>query len=227
LYIDAEGSAHSSLHANVLPLLFGLTPEKAKPRVLAFIQQKGMNCGVYFANFVLKALFRSGETEAGFALLNSDGLHSWGNMLKKGATTTLEAWDPDLKANTSFCHPWACCPITIIAEEIMGISPLKPGWDEIEIAPRIPGGLSAASLALVTWRGNIAVAFAQDAHALTLDLDVPGGALARLRLPSAGKARALTINGSRVEYEIHENWLSPKRILAPGKYRVELLHAAP
>ncbi|NOZ56313.1 MAG: family 78 glycoside hydrolase catalytic domain, partial [Calditrichaeota bacterium] len=94
LYVDALGSTHSSLHANVLPLYFDLAPDSLRPRLVDFIRRKGMACGVYFSTFVLRALYRNGADELAYRLLTSRGKHSWANMLRKGATATLEAWDP-------------------------------------------------------------------------------------------------------------------------------------
>ena len=38
IFIDGEGSAHASLHANLFPLAFGLVPEINKPSVRALLK---------------------------------------------------------------------------------------------------------------------------------------------------------------------------------------------
>ncbi|MDF2671636.1 MAG: alpha-L-rhamnosidase, partial [Paenibacillus sp.] len=95
LFVDAEGSEHCSLHANALPLLFGLVPEGARESVAALIREKRLSCGVYMSYFVLKALAEAGEYEFIYELITSDDIHSWGNMLKEGATTCFEVWSKD------------------------------------------------------------------------------------------------------------------------------------
>ena len=35
----------------------------------------------------------------------------------------FEAWGKDMKWNTSLCHPWACAPIPVLIEDILGITP--------------------------------------------------------------------------------------------------------
>ncbi len=51
LYVDGEGSKHSSLHANMFPLAFGLVPPEREQRVVAFVRSRGMACSVYGASF--------------------------------------------------------------------------------------------------------------------------------------------------------------------------------
>jgi alpha-L-rhamnosidase len=138
LFVDAEGSQHSSLHANMLPLLFGLSPDGAVDSTVSLIKEKRLSCGVYMSYFLLKALARVGEYELIFDLISSDDERSWGNMVKEGATTCFEAWGKDQKWNTSLCHPWASAPVPVLVEDIIGIKPHKAGWDEILFTPHIP-----------------------------------------------------------------------------------------
>ncbi|BBH20286.1 hypothetical protein Back11_16310 [Paenibacillus baekrokdamisoli] len=138
LFTDAEGSSHHALHSNTLPLLFDLAPNESIPTIVNQIREKRLSCGVYFSYFVLKALARIGEHALIYELLSSQDEHSWGNMVKEGATTCFEAWGKDQKWNTSLCHPWASAPIPLLIEEIIGLKPSKPGWEEIAFSPNIP-----------------------------------------------------------------------------------------
>ncbi|OUS72187.1 alpha-L-rhamnosidase [Paenibacillus sp. MY03] len=155
LYVDSEDSKHSSLHANALPLLFGLTTQEARQPIVELIRAKRLNCGVYMAYFVLNALAEAGEYELVYNLITSDDLHSWANMIKEGATTCFEAWSKDLKANTSLCHPWASSPIPILIEHIIGLKPAEPGWRSISFSPRLPKELCEVKLAFETPSGRI------------------------------------------------------------------------
>ena len=127
LYLDAPGSEHISLHANAVPLAFGLTAGADPARMLEFIRGKGLACGVYIASYVIEACFKAGAADLGFALLTSTDEHSWNEMLRHGATTCMEAWGPDQKWNTSWLHPWASCPIYLIPQYVLGLSPAEPG----------------------------------------------------------------------------------------------------
>jgi alpha-L-rhamnosidase len=154
-FVDAERSRHSSLHANVLPLLFGLSPEEAVQPIVELVREKRLSCGVYMSYFVLKALAVAGEYELLYDLIVSEDLHSWGNMVKEGATTCFEAWSKDLKWNTSLCHPWASAPIPLLIEEIFGIKPAAPGWTQVRFSPRMPDSLREVKLSFLTPAGEI------------------------------------------------------------------------
>ncbi len=155
LFVDAQGSAHSSLHANALALLFGLVPETHRDSVINLIRQRRLSCGVFFSYLVLSALMQNGQHELACELMLSDEEHSWQTMLKAGATSCLEAWGPEQKWNTSFCHPWAAAPIPITAHGFMGLIPGKPGFKELFFAPMTPRQLPSLELKMTTPRGVI------------------------------------------------------------------------
>ena len=124
VFRDSEVSKHHSLHANVLPLFFDIVPEDSE-KIVKFIKQKRLSCGVYFSYFVLKSLSKAGEYDFVYDLLISNDERSWGNMIKEGATTCFEAWGKEQKWNTSLCHPWASSPIIILIEELYGSGRLE------------------------------------------------------------------------------------------------------
>lgn len=119
LFADAEGGAHSSLHANVFPLFYGFAHPEDTQRLADFLEEKGLCCGVYVAWFLLKALCRAGRETAAYRLITSTGEHSWYNMVREGGTTCFEAFGKEQKWNTSLCHPWASGPISVLIEDIL------------------------------------------------------------------------------------------------------------
>ncbi len=157
LYVDRPGSTHSSLHANAVPLAFGLTKGADPARMLAFIKGKGLSCGVYIASYVIEACFRAGAPDLGYALLTNDDKNSWNEMLRAGATTCLEVWSPDQKSNMSWCHPWATSPIYLIAEHVLGLTPAAPGWEAVRFAPAKIAGLPAMTLTVPHPLGRMTV----------------------------------------------------------------------
>ncbi len=159
LFADAEGSSHHSLHANILPLLFGLTPEGAVDAAVALIREKRLHCGVYTSYFLLKALAKAKEYDLIYDLMTSEDTRSWANMIKEGATTCFEAWGKDQKWNTSLCHPWASAPIPLLIEDIIGLRPAKPGWDEIGFEPHLPDAMPDFTFHMRVRTGRIQVVF--------------------------------------------------------------------
>ena len=117
LYCDAVDKAHSAVHSNVLPLLFGIgiTPNNRTKIVEYICQKKLTSMGVYMAYFTLAALTKHGEREKAELLATDEG--AWLNMIREGATTTFEAWGKDQKWNTSLFHPWATAPLIVFAKD--------------------------------------------------------------------------------------------------------------
>jgi len=123
LYVDTPKSTHSAVHSNILPLFFEIVPEDKVKAVSDYLISQGMRSGVYMAFFLLKALAKAGRYDAVYDLITGSGVHSWRNMLEEGATTLFEAWGVDQKWNTSLCHPWASAPVSVLIEDILGITP--------------------------------------------------------------------------------------------------------
>ena len=150
LYVDGEGSSHSSLHANVIPLYYGLEPENSTEKIADFIVAKGVVCGVYMSYFMLKALARAKRYDALWNILVSESETSWYNMVREGGTTCFEAWGVEQKFNTSLCHPWASAPVSVIIEDILGLTPTAPAWKDYTFNPHLPEGVSVeATIPLV------------------------------------------------------------------------------
>ena len=122
VYVDREGSDHPSLHSNMLAPFFGFVPKGYEESVAAHLMNKGMVCGVYMSYFYMRGLCRLGKHGFVYDLITSQGENSWYNMIRDGATACIEAWGKDKKDNTSFCHPWASAPITVLIEDLLGVS---------------------------------------------------------------------------------------------------------
>jgi len=114
LYIDGEGCAHSSLHANMFPLAFGLVPAERREKVAVFMKTRGMACSVYGAQFLMDALFDNGLADHALALMTAEGDRSWIHMVKRvGTTIALEAWDMKYKPNLDWNHAWGAAPANV------------------------------------------------------------------------------------------------------------------
>lgn len=191
LYKDGESTPHSSLHANLFPLAFGLVPEDRKPKVIAFLKQKGMRCSVYAAQYLLEGLFENGEAQAALDLILADGDRSWKHMLASGTTITWEAWDNKYKPNQDWNHAWGAAPANILPRYVAGVRPTKPGWAEILIQPQT-GALTSLLSTVPSPRGPVHVKWQQDLQ--TWQVSLPQGVSAAISLPAAENQQAL-VNG--------------------------------
>lgn len=184
LYVDGIGTTHSSLHANLFPLAFGLVPKADQDRIANFLIHQGMRCSVYGAQFLLQALYRAGRGEATLKLLISHRRHSWIHMLAEGSTITTEAWTFHSKPNEDWNHVWGSAPANIIPRYLMGIRPLAPGFSSALIAPQ-PGELAVARIAVPTIHGTISESWSHISNKISLAFTIPAGMAAVVRLPTS------------------------------------------
>lgn len=184
VYVDGVGTAHSSLHANMLPLAFGLVPSANVAAVAALVKSRGMACSVYGAQYLLEALFQVNEADAAFGLITADSKRSWLNMLHLGATITLEAWDAQYKPNLDWNHAWGAAPANIIPRFVLGVSPSAPGFAHAAIKPH-PGSLTHFAGTVPTIRGAIQVTWNHaSGKSPTLTVVIPGNMQADVAVPA-------------------------------------------
>ena len=197
-YVDGEGSSHASLHANMLPLAFGLVPDAARGRVAGFVKSRGMACSVYGSQYLLEALFAAGLEDEAIGLMTRDEMRSWVNMMRAGSTVSLEAWDIRLKPNLDWNHAWGAAPANILPRFVLGVRPLTPGFGTILIRPQ-PGALTAAQGIVPTIRGPVMVSVRQKVgESYKLTVEIPANTQARLELPLwVGEGTAATLDGRR------------------------------
>ncbi len=199
LYIDGIGTKHSSEHANLFALAFGLAPRADQSRIANFLVQQGMRCSVYPAQYLLEALYRAGRGEAALQLMTSHSRHSWMHMLQDGSTITTEAWTFRSKPNEDWNHVWGAAPANIIPRFLMGIRPLTPGFSKALVAPQ-PGNLAMAKITVPTVRGPIAESWRRNGRDVRMTVTLPSGMTGRIQLPaSLVRGKVVELNGKRIE----------------------------
>ena len=174
LFIDSEGSKHSSLLACIHPLAHGVVDANHFPKLMKFIKSQGMTCSVWGAQFLLWALCLNGEAQYALRLITSNGKHSWLGMLQHGATMTMESWNDAVNPGQDWNHAWGTSPINIISNYIMGVKPIASGYQKVSITPQ-PGGLKFAQITVPTIHGEIHVAFERKNGKYKLYTKIPKG----------------------------------------------------
>jgi alpha-L-rhamnosidase len=195
---DGEGTDHSSLHANMFALAFGLVPEKNHDKVLAHIRNKGMATSVYGSQFLLDALYNAHESKYALSLLTDTGLRSWYNMIRTGSTITTEAWDTRFKPNQDWNHAWGAAPANLIVRKLMGVEPLKPAFETIQIKPQ-PDTLRQASLDYTTLRGLVKVSFENTPERFRLRTTLPANTTGVVYLPRKNPKSSVYQDGKAIK----------------------------
>jgi hypothetical protein len=202
IYVDGEGSKHSSLHANMFAVAHGLAPEKNLPEIVKFIKSRGLVCSPYGSLYLLEALYESGEANDALDLLTSTSERSWARWIYEfGSTITLESWGPEYKPNLDWSHAWGSTPASIISRKLMGIEALEPGYRKIRIKPQ-PGSLEDAEIKLPTIRGDVKVSFQNHpGKKFEMKVTIPANMQADIYLPSLNSLQIVTQNGKPVKFE--------------------------
>lgn len=194
IYIDGEGSGHSSLHANMFPLAFGIVSEEDVESVIAFVKSRGMACSVYGAQYLLEGLYKYGEADYALDLMTSTGDRSWWNMIRLGSTVTLEAWDMKYKPNADWNHAWGAAPANIISRHLWGIRPVAPGFSKVRIHPQF-SDLNFSSIKVPTIHGAIHGQYSRaENNVCLIELRIPEKISYELEL-DPGEDYRILING--------------------------------
>jgi alpha-L-rhamnosidase len=163
LFRDGANSESCSLHASGYPLCFGLVPEANVPRVVDLLRERRLDCGIYGAPYFVEGCYRAREGELAYDLMiASKDERSWYQMVASGATATMEAWGPDQKWNTSWCHPAGATPVYLLITCMMGLQPAEPGWTVVRVDPQFPASLDWVSLRFPTVAGTISARYDRD-----------------------------------------------------------------
>ena len=91
----------------------------------------------------------------------------WGGMLRLGATSFWELYNPDEKGDAhyamygrrfgkSLCHAWGASPVYLLGRYYLGVEPTAPGFAEYVVKPDL-GGLEWMEGNVPTPSGSIHV----------------------------------------------------------------------
>lgn len=215
VYVDGIGTDHASLHANMMPLAFGLVPEEHYQSVVDYVKSRGLACSVYGAQFLMDGLYNAGEEDYALDLLTDTSDRSWYNMIKIGSTITLEAWDNKYKINLDWNHAWGAVPANVIPRGLWGIKPKTPGFGITTIKPQM-SKLKSSEITVPTVRGPIKASYKYNGARLqTYTIEIPGNMVAEFSLNGLD-GKDLIHNGKKVPSAFESIRL------APGKHTIQL-----
>lgn len=148
-FIDSyeSGKNHVTRHANILAVLFDLVGEDKQKQILQNVllnDQITQLTTPYFKFFEQDALCRLGQLSDVFSTIKN----YWGSMIKKGATTIWEEYDPSVKGKDqyamygdpfgkSLCHAWGASPIYLLGRYFLGLKSTAPGYETFEVNPQL------------------------------------------------------------------------------------------
>jgi alpha-L-rhamnosidase len=220
-YVQENGTVLSDCATvYALAIVFGLLDDRrtarAGDRLSALVRADGYRISAGFAGapYVTDALTQTGHLDDAYRLLLERGCPSWLYPVTMGATTIWERWDAMLPDGTinpgqmnSFNHYALGAVADWIHRTIGGIAPLEPGYAKVLIAPQPGGGLTWARARLETTHGLVEVHWQEAEPDLTIDVTIPAGVTAVVRLPGQPD-RELTSGGHTITVPVHRRMKS-------------------
>jgi hypothetical protein len=140
-------------------------------------------------------------------------------MIKAGSTITMEAWDTLYKPNLDLNHAWGSAPANIIVRKLMGVVPISPGGDTIQIKPMI-GNLSFVKLKTTLLTGTVFVSYQRKSAEDQIEINIPGATLANIFLPDDRRFTHLFMNGKLLSVHPNQDGYFELKNIESGNYLI-------
>jgi alpha-L-rhamnosidase len=202
-YVGADGRVFGDTQTGyALTLRFNLVAEERRGTLASHLARRvegagrRLTSGFVGVEHLLFALSENGNPDLAYHLLCNRDYPSWLYAVEHGATTIWERWDGwteergfQTPAMNSFNHYAFGAVGSWLYQTVAGIDIGAPGYRRVRIAPTPGGGLTWARAYLDTVRGRVRCAWRTDEGGFELEVEVPAGSTAEIRLPVADPDR--------------------------------------
>lgn len=179
VYIDCNikgiPSESISEQTNILAMLYDVAGWNKSQRIRRFLESKvniPRSDGPYFDFYILNWMFKNNRSPQALDRIR----WRWGLMLKHGATTWwehLDEKDPIGRIQErSLCHAYSTAPNYVLPAYVLGVRPLKQGFEEFTFEPNT-GDLTWAQGTIPTPSGDIKVEWKKSPSGLTATVECP------------------------------------------------------
>lgn len=165
-FVDGKQTENVTRYANMFSIFFDYFSEQQKQQVKksVLLNDKVQKITTPYMRFYeLESLCAMGEQD----YVLKEMKEYWGGMLKLGATSFWEEYNPNKKGaehlemygrefGKSLCHAWGASPIYLLGKYYLGVKPLQPGYSEYEIKPNL-GGLEWMEGKVPTPKGEVSI----------------------------------------------------------------------
>ncbi len=183
-YLNGHLNEQITKFPNMFAILYDFDSDKEQQQILENVLQNPDIDPIttpYMRFYELAALCKMGKQDEVLPEMKA----YWGGMLREGATTFWEKYNPDDHGTEhlamygrpygkSLCHAWGASPIYIIGKFFLGVSPTKAGYEEYEVRP-VLGGLEWMEGEVPTPFGKIRIKM--NRHEVTVKSDGGKGML--------------------------------------------------
>lgn len=180
----SDGGRQITRHPNIFAILYDFVEKDMQDRIAESVLYSEAYAKIttpYFKLYEMIAMCKLGDIRAVQDYIS----FYWGGMLKEGATTVWERYDPDaareetlamygMKYGTSLCHAWGSGPIYLLGRYCCGVTPTDVAYKSFEVRPDF-GRLSEVKAQIPVKGGIVELQLSSDS--LTVKATVPGGTL--------------------------------------------------
>ncbi|MBI5819406.1 MAG: glycoside hydrolase family 78 protein [Verrucomicrobia bacterium] len=159
--------------------------------------QKGhLDCGILGTKYLLHALTDNGRTDVAYTVATQTTPPSWGDWIKRGATTLWEDWE----GKSSLNHIMFGDISAWFYETLAGIrpDPAAPGFKKMIIRPIVAGDLKWVRACHDSLHGRIVSDWKCDGKKFILDVIIPANTTATVFVPARSHAE-VTENGKPLD----------------------------
>jgi len=187
---------NNTVTANLLPLYFGITPDRLRAVIFENIRRKvhvedhdHISTGLIGSQWLMRGLTEYGYGELAYLLASNKTYPSWGYMAENGATTIWELWngntaDPQMNSQN---HVMLLGDLlTWFYENLGGIRTDKTavGFKKIIMKPTVPAGLESVNAAYNSVHGWIKSAWKNTITRFEWTVSIPANTSALVYFPA-------------------------------------------
>ncbi|WP_326627869.1 glycoside hydrolase family 78 protein [Nonomuraea fuscirosea] len=180
--------------ARILTLDMGLTPDEpdALDRLAGAVRAGEITVGEVVLPALFRVLARAGRHDALWAWATSTTHPGYGYQVRHGATALTEAWDgPTSGLSQNHYMLGAIDSWFYRGLGGLGQAPGSNGFRRLLVAPAAPGDLESVRASTATPYGRAGVSWRRSDTEFTLEVEVPPGSSAEVRLPDSLSGQGL------------------------------------
>ena len=211
--VDGKQTDNVTRYSNMFSIFFNYFSEAQKQAVKKSVLLNDSIQKIttpYMRFFELEALCAMGEQ----SYVLKEMKDYWGGMLKLGATSFWEEYNPTKKGEEhlamygrkfgkSLCHAWGASPIYLLGKYYMGVKPLTPGYATYMVEP-VLGGLQWMEGNVPTPHGTIHI------HCTTSTIKIKGDeGTGTLRVKSKVKPSGDDLVFNSLDNDTYETVIKP------------------
>jgi alpha-L-rhamnosidase len=176
LYMEGPGFKQFSQHSQVWAVITGLAKGEKAQRILmkTISDTQLLQCTFPMLFFLFRALEKENLYENSIGIWNI-----WTSQLKNNLTTWPEIPTSDSRSD---CHAWSSIPLYEFTRNFLGVRPLTPGFEGIEVKPMI-SYVKDLKGCVATPKGKVEVQWEYSNSTYSIQVTFPQGVVGKVWLP--------------------------------------------